>query len=263
MSPLWRDRLIVGLAPERLAVLRVGPRLRPGVGERHVQSLPAASAGQWDAPLAALEILLDEPAWHARDLTVVLSSHYARYAAIPEARGLTLKEKNDFAHLIFHNLFGDMSHDWELRVSPAGDLPTLASGVPHAFLKALRDACEGRGRLRSIQPGLMTVFNRVRPDIESQAGTLALVETGRVSLATIENGSWQAIASRACAGNGLDRLLDDECELRGRRPGGVLWLCDLTGVARLAPDSPWRLQRLKPPGCTVNGVKSLADWGVE
>jgi hypothetical protein len=262
VSPLWREHLLVGLAPERLSALRVGTKLRPGIVERHEQALPAASAVQWDATFTALEILLEQPAWRGLDLTVILSSQYVHYAVIPAGKGLANSEQNDLAHLIFRNTFGDLSHDWELRVSPAGNQPTLASGVPHAFLKGLRDACDGRGRLRSIQPALMTLFNKARSAFAYGKGTLALVEAGRISLAALDAGQWQTIVSRAAPSHALIRLLEEESELHGRNPGGVLWLCDMTGEAQLPAGSEWQLQSLKPPGNAANGG-ALVDWGLQ
>lgn len=265
MSLLSRDRLVIGLAPERLSALRVDGRLRPRIGDRYASALQAANGGQWDASIAALEILLDEPSWAARDLTLVLSSHYVHYALIPQGKGLAAAERDDLARLIFRNIFGELSSEWEIRVSPSGGPQTVASAVPQAFLKALHDICDGRGRLRSIQPGLMAVFNRARPEIGSHSGTLALVEPGRVTLAAIENGQWQSVVSRAGRSGTLVQLLEDESELYGRSPGGALWLCDLAGEVQLPSGLPWQLQRLKPApaGVADNGATSLAEWGVE
>jgi hypothetical protein len=260
---LSRDRLVIGLAPDRLTALRLGGRLRPRVHERHVATLQAANGAQWDTLMAALESLLDQPAWAARDLTVVLSSHYVHYAAIPGGKGLAAVELNELARLVFRKIYGELSSDWEVRVSPAGGHSTLASAVPHAFLKALRDICDGRGRLRSLQPALMAVFNRARGLIEQKTATLALVETGRISLASIDDGQWQSVVSRAARSSALSTLLNDQCELNGRPPGGALWLCDLTREVQLPVDSPWRVQRLRPHPAAANSGQNLADWGVQ
>ncbi len=263
MSLLSRERLAIGLAPERLSALRVTGNLRPRIEQRYDVALQTPNGAQWETPLTALEVLLDQAEWSGHDLSVILSNHYVHYARIPESQGLATAERNDLARLIFRKLFGELSHDWELRVSPAGDLPTLASGVPQSFLKALHNACDGRGRLRSIQPALMTVFNNVRSVLGQNKGTLALVEAGRISLAAIENGQWQAIVSRAGSSNTLAPLLQDEDELHGRNPGGMLWLCDLTGEARFPADSSWRLERLQPAHGAANSVASLAEWSIQ
>ena len=263
MSLLSPEHLVIGLAPERLSAVRLEGRLRSRIGERYDLALSASDGESWDAPLAALEILLEQPDWSARDLVVILSSHYVHYAVLPASEDLATSEQNDLAHLVFRNLFGELSHDWELRVSYAGDAPTLASAVPQSLLKALYDICEGRGRLRSIQPAWMSVFNGVRQQLDAANGIMALVESGRISLASIEDGQWRSIVSRAGHASTLPQLLADESDLYGRRPGEMLWLCDLTGEAYLPAGSSWRLQQLSPPGAAIKGRASLVDWGLE
>ena len=263
MSLLSRDCLVIGLAPGSLSALRLGGRLRLRVHERHSAVLQAANGAQWDTLIAALETLLDQPSWTARDLTFVLSSHYVHYAVIPGGKGLATAELNELARLFFRNIYGELSNDWEIRVSPSGEQSTIASAVPRAFLKELHDICDGRGRLRSIQPALMAVFNRARGMIEQKTTMLALVESGRISLASIKNGQWESVISRAARSSMLSQLLSDQSELNGRTPGGILWLSDLTREVQLPADSPWRVQHLRPHPVAANGVQSLADWGVQ
>lgn len=272
MSPLSREHLVIGLAPEQLSALHLAGRQQRLA--QHITPLPIDSV-PWSNGVDALEILLDDPAWGGRDITLVLSNHYVRYAVIPQAMALATRELDDLARLVFRNTFGDLAHDWELRVSPGKALRTLASAVPQALLSAVRIACEGRGTLRSIQPGLMSVFNGIRSTMANDNGTLALVEPGRVTLASVENGQWLAVDSRAGSGSTLPARLQEAHALAsrefghdaghdaGRTAGGRLWLADLTGQA-IAPGSPpWHLERVMTGGNGVHGASSLADWGVQ
>jgi hypothetical protein len=263
VSLLSLDSLVIGLSPDKLTALRLGGRLRRFVHERHAVSLQAANSAQWDTLMTALEVLLDQPAWAARDLTFVLSSHYVYYAVIPGGKALTAAELNELARLVFRNIYGELSNDWVLRVSPCGNQSMLASAVPSTFLKALHDTCDGRGRLRSVQPALMSVFNRARGLIEQTTGTFALVETGRISLASVENGQWQRVISRAARSSALIQLLADERQQHDCRPDRALWLCDLTREVQLPADLPWRMQRLTPHPVAANSSQTLADWGVQ
>ncbi|MGE5469610.1 MAG: hypothetical protein ACM3X0_02300 [Bacteroidota bacterium] len=258
MSLLSPERLVASLSPQRLGVLRLAPRWRPGELAQHAEDLPETGPAPWTGGLEALEMLLDQPAWGGRDLTVLLSSHYVRYAVLPKVNHLGAAERTDLARLIFRNTFGDLARDWELRVSPGGDRPTLASGVPQALLTDLRAACAGRATLRSIQPGLMAIFNRARSQIDQPGGMLALVENRRITLATIEQAQWQSITSRAAEAGELPDLLAEARQLAGRESGGRLWLCDLTGQATLPPVPPWQVERL-PGG--LAGIVGLVAWG--
>lgn len=264
MSPSWRERVLVGLAPERLSALAVGGLWRARLIDRHAVPLPSQDAVHWDRGIAALETLLNEPAWRGRDVTVILSGHYVRHAVIPAGKEMTDAERRTLAQVVFREVFGDLARDWELRVSPAkGAAPTLACGVPRPLLAALGDACKGRGRLLSIQPSLMPVFNRARQEIAGAIGCLALVEPGRITLASLENGQWQYVDSRAGNGGLLPQLLLEESELHARQPGGILWLCDLSGDARLPGGDFWSHKRIDPPGLSgFDGLSNLAIWGI-
>lgn len=255
MSPLSRERLVVGLAPERLDAVRLGFWRRRQLAERTVALAPSTSGAPWQAGVEALELLLDEPAWQARTLSVALSSHYVRYAVLPRGRQLAPREQDDLARVIFRKLFGELASAWEFRVSPGeGDL-ALASAVPTALLNALRTACEGRVALGSVQPGLMSIFNRVRPAIGGHGGTLAMVESGRITLATLGERGWQAVSSRAWEPAALPDLLAEAEVLADGPAGGRLWLCDLSGQV-VAPEPPaWHVERL------LSGT-ALLGWGL-
>jgi len=265
VSLLWHERIVVGLSPERLSALWLGGLLRPRLQDRHAVLLQGQNAAQWDKGIDALETLLAEPAWRGRDIEVILSGHYVRHALLPPAgRALTAAARQALAEAVFRDTFGDLARDWELRVSPAaGDARALACGVPRSLLAALRKVCGDRGRLYSIQPSLMPVFNRVRDEIGKSVGCLALVEPGRITLAYVENGQWKYVDSRAGDGNILPELLLEEGELNARQPGGILWLCDLTAAARVPAGSFWSHRRIEPPRLPgFDEISSLAVWGL-
>ena len=260
MSRLWRDRLVIGVAPDRLSALRLRGRLRPRITDRYDNLLQLEDTSRWGQVLGAMEALLSQPAWRDCDVTAILSNHYVHYAVLPKVQHLAAAEQSAFAKILFGNTFGDLSIGWELRVSPASSgMSTLACGVPLALLDGLRTICNGRGWLRSIQPSLMSVFNRTRPLIGKRSGILAMVESGRITLASIEHGQWNFVVTRASDGNNLAQLLAEESELHGRS-GEMLWLCDLTGQAHPPSGSSWRHQWLDPH--VLDSNTGLASWGI-
>lgn len=248
MSPLSSERVVIGLAPEQLSALALGGRFRPRLLDQHVLPLPGQPASAWEQGIAALDLLLAEAGWRGRAVTVVLSSHYVRHVVVPAQADLAESELQTLAGVVFRDIFGELAGEWELRVSPArASAATLACGVPRALLASLDAVCATHGRLRSVQPGLMPVFNRVRREIGTSAACLALIETERVTIASIEHGQWQYVDSRAGPGGILPHLLQEEGELHERQPGGILWLCDLTGATSLPADAYWSQRRVEPP----------------
>lgn len=264
MSPSRRERVLVGFSPERVSALSLTGMFRPRLIDRHAVPLVGQRHDQWDKGMAALDSLFADPAWRDHDITVILSSHYVRHAVIPATHDLAEVERIALAKVVFHDIFGDLANDWTLRVSPvSGGKPTLSSGVPRGLLEGLQTLCSQAGRLYSVQPGLMPVFNCVRRGIGRSAACLALVEPGRVTLASVENGQWQYVDSRAGDGSILPQLLLEEGELHQRKPGGILWLCDMTEAARLPEDSFWSSRRIRPPQLAgFDEISSLAVWGM-
>lgn len=271
-----RDQVLVGLAPERLSALHLGRGMRRRLLDKYEVNLTGDPAGgmgassggvHWEPPVGALQALLSKPAWNRADVTVLLSNHYVHYTVVPVEKSLKEAERDALARVLFRKSYGDLCSTWDFRVSPADTkaTTTLASGVPQSLLKSLAAACSGRARLRSVQPSLMPMFNRIRRTVGKASGTIAIVEFGRVTLAHLEAGQWQSVLSRADPGDLLFTLLDEENQLNGRAPGGLLWLCDLTGTVRVPPNSPWRVKQAVPKRLDAEtaGTPELAAWGVE
>lgn len=262
LSP--NKRIVVGFAPERLSALYLGGLLRPRLLDRHAVPLTGNDPAHWAEPLRALSALLDEPVWHGQEIGVILSSHYVRYIVVPAGRNLTQAECLALAKVLFHETYGDLADNWEIRVSPPGmGLATIASGVPRDLLADLDKVCGKRGRLTSVRPSLMPVFNRARRLMGKAAGYLAVVEAGRIVLVSVANRQWKSADSRAGDGTTLPHLLQEEGELHGRQPGGILWLSDLTASAKLPTGVAWSHRRIDPPRLAgMDDIPNLASWGL-
>lgn len=250
MSPSWHNRLLVGLAPHQVDVLRYRRGLKPHLAEAHALPVEAEGRDLWQRPLETLAQFLDTLGQAKHDIHVVLSNHFVHYAVIPEGRALSLAaERQALVALVFEQRYGALARDWELRLSPSQrGHPALASGIPHALIDTLKDVCSARGprvRLNSLRPLLMSAFNRVRREITATSTCLAVVETGRITLARYEHRQWHAVTSRAVAEDdvgALDQLLAEDAALSASTSAGTLWLEDLTDQARLKTGSAWSSQ---------------------
>ena len=259
----WSRQVIVALALDRLSALLVGGIGRRRLLDRQAISLPTLT-NSWETTLPALEELFSESAWRGHRLHIVLSNHYVHYQALARSKGLTSGEMLKLAAVQFADTYGELAADWDIRISPPSrDGSTLACGVPSGLLAALRSSCEKKARLVSVRPALMPFFNRIRPMIGRSAGYMALIENGRLSIAVLEDGHWLSVSSRAGGHARLPQMLLEESELHQRLPGGLIWVCDLTGKAKLPTDPAWSSRLITPPG--IPGLASqpdLANWGL-
>jgi hypothetical protein len=195
---LSSDRILIALAPDSLALLRVSGGLRPRVSEkRTVACDPAFGAQPWQGAVAALEQVAEETRHTNAKVTVVLSNHFARFILVPWSEGLkNAEEETAFVRYCFAKVHGERSKEWDLRLSPT---PTgsarIASAIDSSLVQAVRAAfpAAARAKLVSVQPYLMSAFNRWRKDIKGERVWFLLVEPQRACLARLEGGRWSVV----------------------------------------------------------------------
>lgn len=200
MSLLWPERVTVSLEPHRVMV-----------GKRAVDADPEYGAEPWHGALEALR--REAAAWRKRiDVSVVLSNHFVRYAVLPPQDGAaTAEEEIALARFQFTRIHGERVKGWEVRVSEE-----LACAIDTALLEGIRSAFphSGKARLVSVQPFLMTAYNRTRARIPREGAWLLLAEAGRTCLARIAPKGWASIY------NGRETDADELLERERSRASG-------------------------------------------
>jgi hypothetical protein len=204
---LWRDRLLISLAPGSVALARVaglariaGPLRARIVAKQALDCDPDFGAESWHGAAATLAAAIDPLRRERMNVTVVLSNEFVRYAIVPfDSAVVGQQEELALARFHFTKLHGERAKGWELRMSegPRG-APRLASAVDAELIGAVR-ACFPRGgalRLVSVQPYLMSAFNLWRRTMTGDLWLL-LVEPRRACLALVGDRKWRAVhASR-------------------------------------------------------------------
>ena len=217
MSLSWRDRYTAVLSPERVALVR----RRRGWGtqpELHSQAECASHTPQ--AAVDALNTLLAAPAVTAGDLTLVLSSHFVRYLLVPwQAQIGQPSELATVAGICFDETFGNDSGGREIVVAresaPSG---RIAAGLDTSFLHALRTAVgSSRLRLVSVQPYLVSLFNRLRPSLGRRDFVFLVAEPTRSCLLVATGGCWRSLRNTGAAATPqeLANLVEREVQLAG------------------------------------------------
>jgi len=195
---LSSDRILIALAPDSLALLRVSGGVRPRVSEkRTVACDPAAGSQPWQGAVAGLQRLTEGTTDANAQVTVVLSNHFARFILVPWSEGLgNPEEETAFVRYCFAKVHGERSKEWDLRLSPAPAGSTrIASAIDSSLIQAVRAAfpASARAKLVSVQPYLMSAYNRWRKDIKGERAWFLLVEPQRACLARLEGGRWSAV----------------------------------------------------------------------
>jgi len=198
VSRLWRDRLLVSLAPSSVALARVAGGLRPRIiAKQALDCDPAFGVESWQGAVAALATAAGRLRGERVNVTVVLSNYFVRYAIVPFDAALAGPEEElALARFHFSKVHGERAKGWEVRMSEAPHgAARLASAVDAGLIQAIR-ACfprEGKARLVSLRPYLMSAFNRWGGTMPKEGAWLLLVEPQRVCMALVAARKWAAV----------------------------------------------------------------------
>ncbi|VVP91129.1 hypothetical protein [Pseudomonas fluorescens] len=206
MSLLSRDQFVAVLGASGV-----------GLGQRRgSDTLWLGSVGYIDegfqsyaVALDTLDRLLGEHARAGAELSVVISSHFCRFCLVPWSAHISSPEElRGFAQLCFEDLFGAPTQSWGLVLSaePAG-CDRIASALPQDLLDRLRALVNGRRlRLHSVQPYLMTAFNRFDKSLEAGDFLFVVAEPQRSVLLLAREGRWAGV--RSVGGSDSDAALN-------------------------------------------------------
>jgi len=219
---LWRERVRVALCPDRVVAARLSRSRNRGALARAI--LPVTGAGHdpsWQPAVAALSEGLSKVGASEADVTAILSNHFVRYLALPWSEGLRTEEDwRAFAEHRFLKAHGPEASEWSLRLSSSdGRGPRVASAIDRRLVEAISLTLhQGGNRLASLQPYLMTSFNRLRGRLAPGSAWVITHEPGRLAMGFVVDGQWQAVRQRRVEidwAPGLADLLDRESQLAG------------------------------------------------
>jgi len=262
VSPSWRDRLLITLAPERVAVLRLKRGLRARIAGDAVRGCAAADgrgAPPWAAALEALEQLLAEQGAGTWVASVIVSNQFVRYVRVPWTEGVSAEaDRLALAAGCFRAVHGDAVDAWRVVLdAPRFGADNLAAALDAALIDELRALlARHKRRLGSLRPHLTAAFDRWRDRLAPEVGAFALVEPGCVTTLFRRDGRWAEVANRRHAGADeplriigqcveAESLLGGAGEVAVLAPGAALGgtggsLRWLTGLEGPWPQDPWR-----------------------
>lgn len=196
--------------------LHLAPQALYGVQRRAGRPLPdsafhlpiANPDASWQVALAALRGWLEQDGGKKLPLAVSLASRWCAMLMVPWSGALL--ERNSaqrFLHSQFAAVYGDGARAWRLAAddAPYGK-PRLACGIDGDLLQGVQEAAAAHGRrILSIEPIVGPAWRSIAG---SKPAAFALVEAGRLLLATTSGGRISALHSQSCAiawGDELDR----------------------------------------------------------
>lgn len=193
MLRFQRDRLYIGLEPQRLSLVRLTGTWRPSV----------VSAGSFESsagvsPCFAPEVLQRELAsdnWRGTRAQIVLADSMVRYFIAPLPLGArNLREIRLTAQMRFEAIFGDDANEWQVEIAPTPFATHhLACAIRMDVIESIKQACkEARISLNSIAPFGIHEFNRNHRRIGHRSGWIAVIGPRTLWTAFKHGRNWQA-----------------------------------------------------------------------
>ena len=254
MSPLWRDRLTLAIAPQRIVLVRTHGWLRPQVVAKSIVDVPAAHpVGGWQAALDTLAHTLQTDAqWQGLAVNAVLSNHFVRYQLIPwSAQISNADERAAYVRASFAQVYGDSAAQWAYSVSNTRrGAAWFAGAVDQPLLTQLEDVLgQTQSPLGSTAPYLMPAYNQARRAIKEKDLWFVQVEQQKLLLLLILDGRWHAVSSHPVDADWpaqLPLLLEREWHLlgTGTMPRKLVITAPDTPPATLDEAGQWQVQRL-------------------
>lgn len=212
MSSPWREALHLLLAPRCVALRRFARGWRPAI-VRSARAEVGGGDGHWGGAVDALAALLAAAPARGADAHVIVSSHFVRYALVPDNVLLvTQDDRLRYARHNFVRVHGPAAERWSVRVGGAAGA-SIASAVEPELVDALRALLARNGlRACALQPALMAAFNAVRAQLPAAGVRLFVVEPGIAVSATWRQG-WRRVRSHRLAeapAQELPMLIDRE-----------------------------------------------------
>jgi len=196
---LFRDTLHIGLFVDRVVLVRVSGGLRArSTAQKTETVLSADDATSAAATLDLLQHLLQESRWQGADARVQVSNALVHYAIVPASDMLlSAADEMALAQLKFRQMHGGSDTEWDIRL---GNLLSgqdqIAAALENGFVQRLREILkEADSRLCSLEPLLMSTFNRIRRQLVGADFWFALAEPGLLMLARLQGANWVSLAA--------------------------------------------------------------------
>lgn len=210
MSPSWRDRVGVSLAPGRVGLLRFARGWQPQLAASEVTA--EETEGEDASGSGAIRLLASLLAAGPRrgDVSVTVSNHYVRYVVLPWSDVVSDEDWRALAQHQFRTVYGDIALEWATSIAWQGpERPVVACAVPKALLDMVHATVRGAGmRVRSVSPYFVAAFNFCRRRLPDDTFWFGVIESGRFTFGGVEKGAWASMASRRLGADGVPRLAE-------------------------------------------------------
>jgi hypothetical protein len=223
VSPLWRDQIQVYFAPERIDVVRTSRGFKPVQAPKITKSCQKQDADQplWAPPMQQLAQMLQDTA--GVEMTITISNHFVRYVTLPPLAEITTPDEvSAYAAFRMREVYAGRVDDWALSISAWDPIDgAICAAIPRDLLAKFEAlAAQHKIKLKDVEPYFASVYDRWHKTLVNTKICFAVIESGRICIALLNNGVWQSIRNQRVSHDIKDELriaLDQEAILSGNK----------------------------------------------
>lgn len=258
MSALWPNQLLVSLSTENIAVIYRTFLTKRTINHRH-HSFTEHSEQDWRVATQQLDnILVSLKLPTNTQLHLTLASDLVRYLTLPPQKEVMRQaEKLAYANAAYHEVYGVIAGNWLVKCHDAAPKQTtVATAIDQILFESIQElALKYKLKLKTMQPYLMRVFNRLDRYIDKSNAFLAIVEYNRLLLVKLQKGECQQIRSLKLSSDWqsmLNQMLYRETLLGDCDEREVLVYAPSQKNYTLDPAKNWHLKRINVTGKKIN-----------
>jgi hypothetical protein len=192
-----QHQLLVAIGADQLAlILRKG--FAKNIIAKHYESYDKTTADKpWMVGIQQLDKSLeslDLP--YNTELSLTLATDLVRYIILPGHEiVMSSNEKVGYAQAAFREIYGAVADSWKISINDiAPTQPTLACAIDGSMYEAITELAQKyKLKLKSVQPYLMTAFNKLFSNIKNANASFIVVEQTRIATIFLERGVCQQV----------------------------------------------------------------------
>jgi hypothetical protein len=207
VSLLWpnQHQVLVSIGAEQLSLVWRTGFAKKILAKHHATYKQSSSDQAWKVAIQQLEHQLQALNLPRNtQVSITLASDLVRYVVLPAQQiAMNALEKLGYAQAAYREIYGATADSWKLSMNNAPPTqPTLVSAIDMTLYDALEHLTEKYLlTLLSVQPYLMTSFNRLFSNIKGADATLVIIEQTRMLTLVLRNGVCQQVRSEKFCSN--------------------------------------------------------------
>lgn len=199
MSLLWpnQHQLLIAFGAEHLSLVYRTSFSKKVIAEHHESFNELGTQPSWKKAITQLDIQLEKLnlAPHT-NISLTLASDLVRMIVLPGHEiAISNHEKQGYAEAAYREIYGAAVDSWKICVDDTPPAqPTIACAIDQSLIDALENlAHQYQLSIRSLQPYVMTAFNRLYSSLKNASASFVIIEPTRIDTLLLQDGVCQQI----------------------------------------------------------------------